>query len=188
MSGFVPQSFKEIVTCDDDPAQVLRQPTSFLSGKEWHHVEPIVERLFYVRNEILKGGAGLAAPQIGLSLPIFIYTPDRTTENLRTVINPSFEPLNSEQIIGSEACFSAPFRCVQLPRWDKIKVRYQTLEKDWVEKEIQGFGAQVFQHEMDHIEGKLTLDHEKADVLTFFDPHVFEDHMKKVHQQDSKRY
>jgi peptide deformylase len=188
VSGFASHLFDEIINCDNDSKRILRQPTSFLSEKEWHLVEPVVEKLLYVRNKVLKGGAGLAAPQIGLSLPIFIYTPDRTTENLRSVINPSFVPLGHETITGSEACFSVPLRCVRLPRWERIKIRYQTTEKKWIEKEIEGFEAKVFQHEMDHLQGKLTLDHEKADVLTFFEPQLFQDHMREVHAQDSKRY
>lgn len=188
MSGFVSQFFREILTCDDDSKGVLHQPTSFLSEKDWPLVEPTVEKLLYVRNKILRGGAGLAAPQICLSLPIFIYTPDRTTQNLRVVINPSFKPLDQEFVIGSEACFSVPLRCVQLPRWKRIKIRYQTTEKEWIEKEIKGFEAKVFQHEMDHLQGKLILDHESANILTFSDPEAFEGYMREIYQQDAKQY
>jgi peptide deformylase len=188
MSGFAPHSYKEIVTCDDDPTRVLRQTTTFIAEKEWGLVQPTVDKLLYVRNEILKGGAGLAAPQIGISLPIFIYTPDRTTENLRYVINPSFQAIGNKKINGSEACFSVPLRCTTLPRWEKINVRYQNLDARWIEEEVHGFEAKVFQHEMDHLMGKLTIDHASADVATFTNPDVFQSYMQQIHREDSKTY
>jgi len=188
MASYASQQYKEIVTCDGDLTHVLRTPTSFIEATEWACVEPAVQKLLYVREKILKGGAGLAAPQIGMSLPIFIYTPDRTTENLRVVINPSMEPLGTSFIRGAEACFSVPLRCTQVDRWEKIKVRYQDLNQRWIEEEIEGFEAKVFQHEMDHLNGKLTLDHKSAEVMTFTDACLFEDHMKRVHLEDSKTY
>lgn len=187
MASYAAHKYEEIVTCDDKN-HILRKPTSFLSDEEWDLVFPTLERLLYVRNEILQGGAGLAAPQVGIHLPIFIYTPDRATENLRFVINPSFEPVGDIAIEGYEACFSQPLRCIQLKRWEKIKVRYQRPDKTWSEEILEGFAAKVFQHETDHLQGKLTIDHETANVLTFTDPQAFKDYMDQVHLEDSKRY
>jgi len=188
MASYASQKYEEIVTCDGDLTHILRKPVPFLTEKEWGLATTTVQKLMYVRNEILKGGAGLAAPQIGISLPIFIYTPDRTTENLRTVINPSFEPLGERMVEGYEACFSAPLRCAKLNRWEKINVHYQDLEGHGVEDVLEGFAAKVFQHEMDHLNGKLNIDHESAEVQTFTDAKIFEAYMKKIHQEDSKTY
>lgn len=188
MSKFATHKFEEILTPKEDSSQVLRTPTKILTEEDWHLVDPATKKLFDVRNTVLKGGAGLAAPQIGLSLPIFIYTPDRTTENLRAVINPSFEAQGSEQTWGAEACFSVPMCCTTLPRWDVIKVRFQNPQKEWVEETLDGFAAKVFQHEMDHLRGKLTIDTDNADVITFTNPEEFETHMKAIHQEDSKFY
>jgi len=188
MTSYAVQKYKEIVTCDEDGMRMLRTPSPPLKEQEWTLVQVTVERLLFVRNEVLKGGAGLAAPQIGLNHPIFLYTPDRTTENLRVVINPSFEPIGADYVIGSEACFSAPLRCTKLKRWRRINVRYQTLEQKWVEDILEGFAAKVFQHEVDHIQGKLIIDHTSAEVTIFKDPKKFAEHMKHVHLEDSKTY
>ena len=188
MTSYASQKYEEIVTCEGDPRNVLRKPTPFITEKEWHLVFPAVQKLLEVREKILKGGAGLAAPQIGISLPIFIYTPDRTTENLRTVINPAFEPASPARVQGSEACYSVPLRCTNLKRWEKIKVRYQNLDRHWIEEVVEGFEAKVFQHEMDHLQGKLTIDHETAEVTPFTDAHAFQEHMKQVHLEDSETY
>lgn len=188
MASFASRQYEAIVTCDDDEAHILRKPTGLLPEEEWPLAHQAVKQLLYVRNEILKGGAGLAAPQVGFSYPIFIYTPDRTTESIRIVINPSFEPLGSEMIEGCEACFSVPLCCTKLKRWKRIQVQYQTLEGIWVKEKIEDFEAKVFQHEIDHLQGKLTIDHEAAEIMTFTNPQKFEAYMKLVHCEDAKYY
>jgi len=188
MASYASQKYEEIVTCDEDPTNVLRQSNQPISKEDWDRACSTVQKLLHVRERILGGGAGLAAPQIGINHPIFIYTPDRTTENLRVVINPSFEPIGEAMVEGSEACFSVPLICTKLKRWGKIRVQYQNLEGEPVEEVLENFAAKVFQHEMDHLNGKLTIDHGDAKVLTFTSPQAFEDHMKQVHLEDEGRY
>jgi len=186
--SFASGEYQGVIICDRDEKAILRTPCRTLDNRDWEKALRTAEKLLYVRNQILKGGAGLAAPQIGLNYPIFIYTPDRTTENLKVVINPSFEPLGDEQIVGSEACFSVPLRCTTLKRWKSIKVQYQSLDQRSVEVILRDFAAKVFQHEMDHLRGVLTIDHEDADIITFSDPNLFQEHMKQIHFTDAKTY
>ncbi|MBS0271229.1 MAG: peptide deformylase [Proteobacteria bacterium] len=188
MSGMASQKYDEIVIHEDDPAHVLRHPTKPVNQIEWDDIKYITQRLMDVRQNILKGGAGLAAPQIGSSLPVFIYTPDRTTEGLKVVINPSFEPIGEEMIEGEEACFSVPLKSSKIKRWAKIKVQYLNLDGKTVNDVLEGFAAKVFQHEIDHLNGKLTIDHEKAEIISFETPEAFQAHMQQVHQEDSKSY
>lgn len=188
MTSFASQVYEAIVTCENDDKNILRSPTSFLEEKNWDLAQETIQKLCEVRNTILKGGAGLAAPQIGVSLPIFIYTPDRSTESLINVINPSFEPIGMDKIEGFEACFSAPLRCVKLRRWKRIKCRFQDLQKRWNESILEDFPAKVFQHEMDHLQGILTLDHATAEVINFSEAQDFQDFMEKVYLKDAKTY
>ena len=188
MTSYASEKYEEIVTCDDDKENILRKPTSFLHEENWAQAQLTIQKLYTVRNNILKGGAGLAAPQIGILLPIFIYTPDRKTESLIDVINPSFEPMGTATVEGYEACFSEPLRCAKLKRWKQIKCRYQDLQGKWNEVVLQDFAAKVFQHEMDHLEGKLTVDHPSAEIETFFDVQAFQEYMAKVLLDDSKTY
>lgn len=188
MTSFASQPYEGVVSCDDDADNILRSSTPFLDEKNWNLAQETIQKLHTIRNNILKGGAGLAAPQIGISLPIFIYTPNRKTEDIIDVINPSFEPLGTEMVEGSEACFSSPLRCAKLRRWKTIKCRYQDLEKTWHDVILKDFAAKVFQHEMDHLQGMLTLDHPYAEITTFSEIQAFHNHMEKVHQEDSKTY
>ncbi len=188
MTVFASEKYEGVVTCEEDPTNILRKPTPPIGEEEWDLVRSTVQKLIHVREKVLKGGAGLAAPQIGINHPIFIYTPDRTTENLRIVVNPSFEPLGESILEGYEACFSIPLHCVKLKRWEKIKVKYQNLEGISIEKILDGFEAKAFQHEMDHLQGKLTIDHEEAQIQVFTNTPTFQEHMRHVHLEDSKNY
>ena len=177
-----------IITCDEHESACLRVPSPRIKPENWDLAISTAEKLLYVRNIVLKGGAGLAAPQIGINLPVFIYTPDRTTENLRVVINPHFEPIGSDKFESYEACFSVPLRCTKIKRWEKIQATYQDLDGDSISELLDGFAAKVFQHEMDHVRGALTIDHESAEVITFSDQKDFNEYMSNVVKEDAKRY
>ncbi len=178
----------QIISHDDHHSACLRFPSPYLTNENWELAHNVAQKLLYVRNEVIKGGAGLAAPQIGINLPIFIYSPDRTTENIRVVINPSFKPVGDEKHISYEACFSVPLKCTKIPRWETILVTYQDLNKDIISAYLTSFAAKVFQHETDHIRGTLTVDHESAEVVSFPDNDTFKEYMTKVIKEDMKRY
>ncbi len=188
MSSYASKKYEGILTCDDDPGEILRKPCPLMRSDELALAQDTVQKLLHIREHVLGGGAGLAAPQIGISHPIFIYTPDRTAENLRIVINPSYEPLGEESIEGHEACYSVPLRCAKLRRWEKIKVRYNTLEGNIKEDVLEGFAAKVFQHEIDHLKGCLTIDHPTVQVQNFNDAVSFQNYVEQIHLKDAERY
>src|SRR5262249_6616073 len=154
-----------------------RTPTFKITQENWHVVKETVDRLIYIRNEVLKGGAGLAAPQVGMTQPIFIYSPDRSV-HIVVVVNPSYIPVGDEKVEGHEACFSVPLHCTAVPRWEKLQVKYQTMDGTVVEEILNGFSAKVFQHEMDHLNGYLTIDHPEGSPHSFDNPQSFKDHMQ----------
>lgn len=188
MSGSACRKYEGIVTCDEDPQKVLRTPTKPLSPSEGALARFIGEELINYRKNVLGGGAGLAAPQIGIDRSVFIFTSDRTDANLKVVINPTYKPVGNTLVKGEEACFSVPLKCTEVERWEKIEVSYQDLEGMVVNTILDGFAAKAFQHETDHLNGKLTIDHETAHTLSFPNAEAFENHMKKIREQDSKCY
>jgi len=110
-------------------------------------------------------GVGLAAPQIGVSLRIFVYDWDAEdgTPQRGVVINPSLEiseipegeaDLESE----SEGCLSVPGERFPLIRADKAILRGVDLEQNPVLIEADGWFARIFQHEFDHLNGTLYVD------------------------------
>lgn len=179
---------KGIVVIEEDRDRALRKSSLPLTQEYWALAKETAEKLLFFRKHELGGGAGLAACQIGINHPIFIFTSDRTDANLKVVINPSFEPIGTEKVTGEEACFSVPLSSAKVARWKKIKVKYLNLEGEIVEEILDGFAAKVFQHEMDHLNGKLTVDHEEAEVQSFPDEPSFDAHMEEVFLKDAERY
>jgi peptide deformylase len=104
-------------------------------------------------------GIGLAAPQIGESLRLFVIdiTAGRETNHLIVMINPEFVEREGMQL-EEEGCLSVPGFTATVPRPTKAVVK--GLNRDGSEHTVEGSGllARAFQHEMDHLDGTLFLD------------------------------
>jgi peptide deformylase len=100
------------------------------------------------------GRVGLAAPQVGVLKRIFIYD---LGYGPHCIINPEIVETESEALC-EEGCLSIPGVYVSLPRFGRVKVKCTTLSGHNIVLEAEGFPAQVFQHECDHLEGVLIID------------------------------
>ena len=98
-------------------------------------------------------GAGLAAPQIGVPLRVFVWDVD---EALGHLINPTLD-LSEEIQEGEEGCLSFPALFIWLKRPEAISVRYQDVLGEMIEETLYGWPARIFQHEYDHLNGKVLL-------------------------------
>lgn len=119
-------------------------------------------------------GVGLAAPQIGLGVRLFVAaeyeddedeggdTPPRSRVLREMVfVNPVLEPLSPRKVSDAEeGCLSIPGIYEEgVPRFAQVRLRYQTLEGSEEVMEAEDYLARVFQHEQDHLDGRLFLDH-----------------------------
>lgn len=107
-------------------------------------------------------GAGLAAPQIGVSLRVVIFAvesnpryPDVEPVPLTILINPEIIPLSNEQEAGWEGCLSIPGMRGLVPRFQHVRYRGYNQHGELIEREVRGFHARVVQHEVDHLDGVL---------------------------------
>jgi peptide deformylase len=107
-------------------------------------------------------GAGLAAPQIGVSLRVVIFGVQRNPRYpqaeevpFTVLCNPVLTPLDDEMEEGWEGCLSVPGMRGLVPR--HAHLRYTGFDADGVriEREVSGFHARVVQHECDHLDGVL---------------------------------
>ena len=106
-------------------------------------------------------GVGLAAPQIGVSKRLFIVdvaTQDDEPSDLRVFINPEIVEAEGE-VTYSEGCLSFPGLREDIDRAERVKVRALDREGKPFELEADGLLAIAIQHENDHLEGKLMIDH-----------------------------
>lgn len=100
-------------------------------------------------------GVGLAAQQIGRALRLFVMD----CEDIKLVAaNPEIISAEGEQI-GPEGCLSVGKVPAVVIRAEKATLRAQDAQGKWFEREATGYGARCFQHETDHCDGKLFIDH-----------------------------
>lgn len=100
-------------------------------------------------------GVGLAAPQIGLNLRLFVMD----CEGIRLVAaNPEIISTEGEQS-GPEGCLSVGKIPAVVVRPEKATLRAQNLEGEWFERTAEGYAARCFLHETDHCDGRLFIDH-----------------------------
>lgn len=108
-------------------------------------------------------GVGLAAPQIGKSIRMFVVdgTPleEKETEGFKQVfINPEMIEELGESWEYEEGCLSIPTIREKVSRQEKLRIRYFDEEWNEHEKEYDGIKARIIQHEYDHVEGILFTD------------------------------
>lgn len=107
----------------------------------------------------ITGRAGVAANQIGVSLRAFGYHVEGVVGHL---INPEIIGQSGELIELDEGCLSLPEIWSKTPRYGKIVIRGQKVTGEMVQQEAEGLLAQVFQHEVDHLNGLVYLDRLEA--------------------------
>lgn len=107
-------------------------------------------------------GAGLAAPQIGVSQRVVIFGfdrsdryPDAPAVPYTVLVNPVLAPLGSDQESGWEGCLSVPGMRGLVPRWARLRYQGCDPEGRAIDRTVDGFHARVVQHEVDHLDGIL---------------------------------
>jgi peptide deformylase len=108
----------------------------------------------------LAKGVGIAAPQVGKSLRLFIMCsapseryPDAPLLAPSVIINPEITHTNNEQELGWEGCLSVKGKRALVPRYTSIEVKF--LDESGIKhtQTLTGFLARIFQHELDHLDG-----------------------------------
>lgn len=103
-------------------------------------------------------GIGLAAPQIGHSLRLFVMQVDGQP---RICFNPEILDFGDIIIDFNEACLSFPGESCIISRPETITVRYQDAQGEWTQHSLTGLEARCFQHELDHLDGVTMHDRHK---------------------------
>lgn len=109
-------------------------------------------------------GVGLAGPQIGKSLRIFVIDGEPMEEEeligfKKVFVNPVIEEEFGEDWIFEEGCLSIPGIRENVDRPETLRIRYYDENWEFHEDEFDGMRARIIQHEYDHIEGILFIDH-----------------------------
>jgi peptide deformylase len=113
-----------------------------------------------VETMIVEGGVGLAAPQVGVSRQIAVINPEPENEKtLIKMINPRIVATSDETEILEEGCLSIPGIRADVIRSKGLEVLYQDEGGKEHRLEAEGLLARIIQHEVDHLNGVLFIDH-----------------------------
>lgn len=141
--------------------------------EDYKDLNVLIDNMFETMYEA--SGVGLAAPQIGKAIRLFIVDaspfaeveegdePDPLAKGCKgfkkVFINPIIEEETGEEWAFAEGCLSIPKIREDVFRKPNIKVSYFDENWEFKEEEFTGYGARVIQHEYDHVEGILFTDH-----------------------------
>jgi len=136
------------------PAKILRKvakPVTNFDNNLADLAKDMAETMFAA------SGVGLAAVQVNQDLSVFVKREKET--NYRVYVNPKITYYSADREMSEEGCLSIPEVYGVLPRSKKIHLKYQDLQGKTHKETIKGFDAIVCQHEVDHLNGILFIDH-----------------------------
>ncbi|HUT31379.1 MAG TPA: peptide deformylase [Sedimentisphaerales bacterium] len=145
---------------DADECRLTYYPAEVLAGaaRPIEKIDDSIRRLVQKMTDIMvkNKGVGLAGPQAGVPLRIFIISLDAGRQNVRVYINPTVTPTTDELEPTEEGCLSVPGIHARIRRYKTCSVTATDLDGNKFTEEAQGLYARALQHEYDHIEG-LTI-------------------------------
>lgn len=145
------------------PSPILREIAKNIGNFGTPELSTLIDDMFKIMAE--KNGAGLAAPQIGVSQRLFVYGfdknpryPDEPAVAKDYVINPEIIWHSNEMVSSKEGCLSLPGLWLMVSRPKEVIFRTYDLDGNRHEKKASGFLARIIQHETDHLNGVLFPD------------------------------
>jgi peptide deformylase len=119
------------------------------------NVEHLSKEMFMIM--WLNGGIGLAAPQVGIAVRMFVMGPQAGPNYV--CINPEIIEVSPEQEISTEGCLSYPSLWLNIKRPTWVHARYTTLSGETVEQKFDGLFARCYIHELEHLDGITFTSH-----------------------------
>lgn len=132
-------------------------------GPEYPNIDTLIADMFETMYHAQ--GVGLAAPQVGVSIRLFVIDASPFEEDdeqlkgfKKVFLNAQIIEESGEKWPFNEGCLSIPDIREDVSRHQHLRIRYQDEHWNWQEENYHGLAARVIQHEYDHIEGKLLTD------------------------------
>jgi peptide deformylase len=141
--------------------KVIRYPDPRLKAPS-SPVERFDQELADLANSMLQimrehKGVGLAAPQVGRNIRLFVMNPTGQDPDARIYVNPELRDPRGEES-GEEGCLSIPDVTAQITRNQSVTLRAFDLSGRPIEQTETGYVARIWQHEVDHLDGILITD------------------------------
>ena len=148
-------ALREILKIPDKRLRLVSEPVKRIDGG----IRALVDDMFETMHDA--PGIGLAAIQIGVAKRVVTMDLSKKEESHepRVFINPEITWASKEKSTHEEGCLSIPEYYEEVERPQQVKVKYLDLEGKTHEVEASGLFATCLQHEIDHINGVLFIDH-----------------------------
>ncbi len=138
------------------------------------------------KNEV---GVALAAVQIGELLRVVVVRSkpeDKNNDEFEVFINPEVVKLEGDIITEPEGCLSVPDIYAKVPRYEIARIEALDINGNPIKTKVKGFLARIFQHEIDHLHGKLFVDRvENPEYYKILDDGQFEPLTPEQLEKDS---
>lgn len=146
-----------VVTVNSTNAEILRNWSKRIDDPTADDLRALLPDMIDTMR--VADGVGLAAPQIGLSIRLFVI---EVGGRVSIFFNPNIVSRSEETSVGEEGCLSLPGEFYPIARSKRITVEYDDTEGKRRRLDAEGFLAVVIQHEYDHLEGILISDRFKT--------------------------
>ena len=145
----------EIITAPDPRLKIKAKPVAKVDEKVRRLMDDMLESMYHAI------GIGLAAPQVGAAQRVIVVDVAREGEkpNPLRIANPEILWRSEEMMTANEGCLSLPEHYADVERPAAIRLRYLDHENEIREIEAKGLLATCLQHEIDHLDGVLFVDH-----------------------------
>lgn len=137
------------------PDPRLREDCTPVDDPAAPEVRALVEKMFSLMFE--SRGVGLAAPQVGVTVRLFLASPTFEDSDRRVYINPRIVAADGKQM-GEEGCLSFPGIHCKVKRHNVVTIRAFDLDGQEFEEVGEELTARIFEHESDHLDGRLLVD------------------------------
>lgn len=146
------------LTTSNSDSLVLRKISKDLDPKD-PFINLLADRMYATVQDEASKGVGIAAPQVGINRnAIWVQRYDKQDQPFEFYINPKITWKSSILRYGREGCLSIPDEFGKVYRSLALELNYFDLKGNQYEEIIEGFSAVIFQHEYDHLIGKLFTD------------------------------
>lgn len=141
---------RDIKIYPDPVLRKLAEPVDLIDDEIRQLADEMLEAM------VKEAGFGLAAPQVGVSKRLILAD---VKDQLHVVVNPEFVDMSEEKQVGPEGCLSIPGVEADVERSQRVVIQGLSLDGEAIQIEAEALLARVFQHEVDHLNGVLFIDH-----------------------------
>ena len=148
-------SIREIITVPDEILKKISEPVEKIGVNEKKLINDLFETMYD------SNGIGLAAVQVGILKRILVVDVSSKEEKKKPIcfINPIIKKFSNESSVYEEGCLSIPDTFIEIERPKICEVEYVDINGKVKTKKFDGLTSTCIQHEINHLDGKLIIDH-----------------------------